>query len=154
MTTRSCPACGAVVPKRIGRCPSCGAGLGRRLMIVGLPGAFLAVIAVWIFIWMRNSAPRLTVQITPAIVLRSPDERGTDASAMIENPNPVPVDVTIRVRGFDISDRPVIEKTIGPFYHLPAGGSRPIQAYLDTTPLKSVTFEAIAVKPVDSSNRP
>jgi hypothetical protein len=66
------------------------------------------------------------------------------------HPNPTPVDVTIRVRGFDITDRPVIEKTVGPFRNLPAGGTRSIQAYLDTTPLKSVTFEAVAVNPVDS----
>jgi hypothetical protein len=92
----------------------------------------------------------VSVKITPAISQLSRDERGTDAWTTIDNPNPMPVDVTIRVRGFDITDRPVIEKTIGPFHHVPAGGTRPIQAYLDTTPLKSVTFEAIAVHPVDS----
>jgi hypothetical protein len=153
-STRPCPACGVVVPTRIGRCPSCRAWLGRRLIAVGLAGAFMAVISVWTLIQIRGlgwtAAPRLSVQITPAISGLSLDERGTDASVIIDNPNPMPVDVTIRVRGFDITDRPVIEKTIGPFHHLPAGGTRSIQAYLDTTPLKSVTFEAIAVNPVNS----
>jgi hypothetical protein len=126
--------------------------LGRRQIVVGLAAASLAVISAWTLILMRGpvwtAAPRVTVQITPAISLRSPDERGTDASATINNPNPMPVDVTIRVRGLDITDRPVIEKTIGPL-HFPAGGIRDIQAYLDATPLKSVAFEAIAVNPVD-----
>jgi hypothetical protein len=153
MTRRSCPACGVVVPRRIGRCPSCRAWLGLRLIAVGLAAAFLAVISAWTLILMRGpvwtAAPRVTVQITPAISLRAPDNRGTDALATINNPNPMPVDVTVRVRGFDITDRPCIEKTIGPF-HLPAGGIRDIQAYLDATPLKSATFEAIVVNSVDS----
>lgn len=153
MTARSCPVCGVVVPKRIGRCPSCRAWLGRRLIAVGLAGAFLAVISVWIFTQVRGpawaAAPRVAVQITPGISVRSPDESGTDAWATTDNPNPMPVDVTIRVQGFDITDRPVIEKTIGPFRNVPAGGNRDVQAYLGATPLKSVTFEATAVNPVD-----
>jgi hypothetical protein len=92
----------------------------------------------------------VSVQITPGGSRLSPDERGTDASATIDNPNPIPVDVTIRVRGFDLTDHPVIAKTVGPLPHVPAGGFRPIQVHLEATPLKSVTFETIAVDPVDS----
>ena len=36
MPTSSCPACGVVMAKRIGRCPSCRAWLGRRPVAVGL----------------------------------------------------------------------------------------------------------------------
>jgi hypothetical protein len=153
MTTRSCPACGVVVPKRVGRCPSCRAWLGRRRIAVGLAAAFLAVISAWTLILMRGpgraAAPRVTVQITSAFSVLSADEKGTDALATIDNPNPMPVDVTVRVRGFDITDRRVIEKTIGPFRNVPAGGNRPIETYLDATPLASVTFEAIVVTPKD-----
>lgn len=153
MAPRPCPACGAVVSKRIGRCPSCRAWLGRRRIAAGLVAALLAVASAWTLILMRGpawtAATRVTVRISPAISLRSPDERGTDALATINNPNLMPVDVTIRVRGYDITDRPVIEKTIDPF-HLPAGGTRDIQAYLDATPLQSVTFEPIAVNPIES----
>jgi Rubredoxin metal binding domain len=153
MTTTSCPACGVVVPSRIGRCPSCRAWMGRRRIAIGFAAVFLAIITAWILIQIRGrvwpAAPRLSVQITPAVSGLSADERGTDASAIVDNPNPMPVDVTIRVRGFDITDRPVIEKTIRPIRNLPAGGMRTIQAYLDATPLKSVTFEVIDVNPVD-----
>src|SRR5262245_60272947 len=111
MTTNHCPACGVVVPKRIGRCPSCQAWLGRRLVTVGLAGAFVAAIFAWTLIRIRapgaTAAPRVSVQITPGIAIRSPDNRGTDALATVANLNPVPVDVTVRVRGFDITDRPV-----------------------------------------------
>ena len=69
--------------------------------------------------------------------------------ATIDNPNPMPVDVTIRARGFGVTGRHCIERTVGPFRGVPAGGTRDIQVYLDATPLKSVTFEAIAVNPVD-----
>jgi hypothetical protein len=128
--------------------------LGLRSVAVCLGVVLVVVIFSCTFIMMRGAgwtaAPRVTVQVSPPISLRSPDQRGTDALATINNPNSVPVDVTIRVRGFDITDRPVIEKTIGPFHNVPAGGNRPIQTYLDATPLRSVTFEAIAVDPVDS----
>jgi hypothetical protein len=60
------------------------------------------------------------------------------------------VDVTVRVRGLDIADNAVIEKTLGPFHNVPARGIRDLQVYLDATPLKSVTFEAIDVTPSDS----
>jgi hypothetical protein len=154
MTTPACPACGVKLRKRVGRCPACRAWLGRRQTSVRLAGALIAVIAACALIHLHGLAwtatPPLSVQITPAISLRSPDDRGTDAWATIVNPNPMPVDVTIRVRGFDITDRPHIEKTIGPFPRLPPGGSRSIQAYLDATPLKSVTFEAVTVNPADA----
>ena len=154
MTATPCPACGVALPKRVGCCPACRAWLGRRQTSVSLAGALIAVAAAWALIHLRGltwtATPPLSVQITPAISLRSPDDRGTDARATIVNPNPMPVGVTIRVRGFDITDRPGIEKTIGPFPNLPPGGSRSIHAYLDATPLKSVTFEAVAVNPVDA----
>jgi hypothetical protein len=117
--------------------------------------AFLAAISACTFVLTRRlgptAAPGLRVQITPAVSMLSLDQRGTDALATIDNPNPVPVDVIVRVRGFDMTDRAVIKTTIGPFRNVPAGGSRPIQAYLDATPLKSVTFEPIAVNPIDSA---
>ncbi len=128
--------------------------VGTVRIAVGLAGAFMVVIFAWTVIQIQGlgwtAAPRVSVQITPAISRLSLDERGTDAWATIDNPNPIPVDVTIRVRGFDITDNFVIEKTVGPYHNLPAGGSRPIQVYLDATPLKSVTFESVAVDPVDS----
>jgi hypothetical protein len=157
MGTMHCPGCGVVVPEKLGRCPSCRAWLGHRLIAIGLAGALMAVGCAWALIQMRGpgqpAAPRLSVQITPGVPHLAPNASGTDTSATIDNPNPMPVDVTIRVRGFDITDRSVIEDTIGPFRNVPAGGFLPIQAYLDATPLKAVTFEAIAVKPV-KSDRP
>jgi hypothetical protein len=90
MTARSCPVCGVVVPMRIGRCLSCRAWLGRRLIAVGLDGAFMAVISVWTLIQMRGPgwpvAPQVSVQITPGISILSLDERGTDAWATIDTP--------------------------------------------------------------------
>jgi hypothetical protein len=125
--------------------------MGRRPIAVGLAALLLAIIAAGAIIAIRGlgwtPGPQLTVQITPAVSARSADDRGTDAWATITNSNAIPVDVTVRVQGFDISRRPFIEKRMGPFRHLPPGGSRDIQVHLDTTPLESVTVEPFAAAP-------
>lgn len=155
-TTKTCAMCGVVVLKRVGRCPSCHTWLGRRLIVLGVGAALLVVASTCALIGIRRiwwpPAPRLSIQISAGICLRSPDQRGTDALASINNPNSVPVDVTLSVRGFDITDRSVVEKTIGPFRNLPAGGNRAVQAYIDGTPLKSVAFEAVRVTPVTTED--
>jgi hypothetical protein len=119
---------------------------------VGVALASLAVATASTLIGIRvigwNAAPGVTVQITPGFSCLSRDERGTDAFATVKNPNRMPVDVTLRVRGLDITERPVIEKTVGPFRNIPAGGARDVQVYLDATPLTSVKFETVAVRPV------
>jgi hypothetical protein len=151
----SCPACGVVQPKRTGRCPACRARLRPNVVIVVLVGVFMAVACACALIQIRgfgwSAGPGMSVKITPGISARSNDDRGTDAWSSIENPNRVPVDVTIRVRGFDIADRAVVEKTIGPIRNLRPGAVRPIETYLDATPLKSVTFDAVAVDPADAA---
>jgi hypothetical protein len=152
----SCPACGVVQPKRTGRCPACRARLRPNVVIVVFVGVFMTVVFTCALIQIRGfgwtAVPRMGVKITPGISARSSDDRGTDAWSSIENPNPVPVDVTIRVRGFDIADRAVVEKTIGPLRNLRPGAVRPIETYLDATPLKSVTFDAVAVDPADADS--
>jgi hypothetical protein len=150
----SCPACGVVQPKRTGRCPACRARLRPNVVIVAFVGVFITVACAGAFFKIRgfgwSAAPGLSVKITPGISARSNDDRGTDAWSSIENPNSVAVDVTIRVRGFDIADRAVVEKTIGPIRNLRPGAVRPIDTYLDATPLKSVTFDAVAIDPADT----
>jgi hypothetical protein len=86
--------------------------------------------------------------VTSSVFFLSADERGTDAYATIDNPNRVPVNITVQVRGYDIADHVVIEETIGPVRRIAPGGSSPIQAHLAATPLHSVTFEAVDVHPI------
>ena len=150
----SCPVCGVVQPKRTGRCPACRARLRPNVVIVVLVGVFMTIAFTCALIQIRgfrwSGGPGLSVKITSGISARSNDDRGTDAWSSIENPNLVAVDVTIRVRGFDIADRAVVEKTIGPLRNLRPGAVRPIETYLDATPLKSVTFDAVAVDLADT----
>lgn len=154
---RSCPACGVVAPGRIGRCPSCGAWTGLGLAAVRLAAALAATIAVSALVWAlrpgRGASPAMGVRVTSGGSFLSADERGTDVSATIDNPNPVPVNVTVRVRGYDITDRVVVEEIIGPFRHVPPGGPYPIRAHLETTPLKDVTLEAVDIHPSNPRHR-
>ena len=153
-TASSCPACGVVVPGKLDRCPACGAGSGRRPIAGRMALASIAVVlAIGAIVWAgrfgRGPAPKTIVVVTSGIHRLSPDGRGTDAEATIDNPNPMPVDVTIRVRGLDIANRVVAEKTLGPYRGLPPGTARDIRTSFDMTPLASVTFEAVDVAPTD-----
>jgi hypothetical protein len=110
-----------------------------------------AIVAVFVVIgavrMVRRSPPAMRVQVTSGGSILSRDATGTDVMALIDNPNPVPVDVVVRVRGYDISDRVVVEQRIGPFRRVPPGGPYPVEGHLATTPLKSVSFDAVDVRP-------
>ena len=150
VTTRMCPACGVVAPGRRGPCPSCGAaGSARpgRIAIVLLAVTCAAALAAWGLTPARKPASGLSAQVIPGNFGYSADRRGTDAAATIENSNPVAVDVTVRVRGFDITNRAVAEQTLRPYRNIPPGGTRPIRAYFDMTPLRNVVFEVVEVIP-------
>jgi hypothetical protein len=153
-TTETCPTCGVVVPGRLGRCPACGVRSGRRPIVIGIALVSLAaVLGIGAFAWTRyfgrNPAPRPIIVVTPGVSRLSPDARGTDVAATLDNPNPMPVDVTIRVRGLDITNRVVVEKTLGPYRGLRPGTRRDIGTHLSATPLETVTFEPIDVAPTD-----
>lgn len=154
LTATSCPACGVVLPGRLVRCPACGVRPGRRpvgfRVIVVTVAAILAIGAVvWVGFVGRGRSPLLTVEVTPGVSRLSPDARGTDVVATIDNPNPMPVDVTVRVRGIDIAKNVVAEATLGPYRGLRPGAVRPIRHHFATTPLDSVAFEAVEVTPSD-----
>jgi hypothetical protein len=123
------------------------------LVAVRFAGSLAAMIAVLALIWVMRPGPGpssvMGVQVTADGFLVSVDARGTDVWATIDNQNPVPVDVAVRVRGYDIGDHIVVEKMIGPFRRVPPGGSYAIQTHLTTTPLKSVTLEAFDVHPTN-----
>jgi hypothetical protein len=123
------------------------------LVTVRIAALLAAAIAVSGLVWVMVSTWRarstMGVQVSSGGQLPSPDARGTDIWATIDNPNPMPVDLKVRVRAYDITHRVVLEKILGPFRRVPPGESYPIQAYLDATPLDSVTFEAVDVEPTD-----
>ncbi len=98
----------------------------------------------------RKPDPRSIVLVTSGASWLSADERGTDASAIIDNPGSAFVNVTVKVRGLDLANRVVIEKTLGPYRNVPPGGHRPIETYLDATPLESVAFDVVAVESIKS----
>ena len=155
--TRCCAGCGAVVPGRVGRCPSCGTWAGRDVVAKRAVMALAAVIAASVVVWaVRHGTARsavMRVRVTLTGFLLSRDAKGTDVSATIDNPNPVPVSLKIRIRGYDITDRVCLEETIGPFRRIPPGVPYPIDVHLGTTPLKSVDVEAVDVQPVETAGR-
>jgi hypothetical protein len=80
------------------------------------------------------------------------DERGSEVSATIDNPNPVPVDVIVLVMGHDITDRVVVQEKAGPYRRIPPGGPHVIQARLEATPLEKISVKTLEVRPSDPVN--
>jgi hypothetical protein len=88
-----------------------------------------------------NHSVAKNVLVTSDGVALSRDGRGTDAVGTIQNQNAFPVEVTVVAIGRDYSENAVLETKLGP-YRIKPGGSRPLQVYLDATPLKWVEFDA------------
>jgi hypothetical protein len=119
---------------------------------VGLLAALIALLVLGFIVRAgRGRSSGQGVQVTVEAVLRSADGHGTDVLGTIQNSNRGPVAMAVRARGYDIGDHVVVERTIGPFRDVGPGKPYPIQAYLDATPLKSVTLEPVEVQPVDAS---
>src|SRR3954454_8440078 len=101
--SRTCRGCGVVVPGRFGHCPRCGRWEGLGLLSTWLLGGLLVLVAVGALAWTTRllfpGEPTLDVQVTPGGVRLALDERGSEVSATIDNPNPVPVDVTVLIVG-------------------------------------------------------
>jgi hypothetical protein len=118
---------------------------------VGPLAALGAVLALGMAVRaLRSPSSTSGVQVTVDAVLRSADGRGTDVLGTIHNPSRQPLAMMVRVRGYDIADRAVLERTVGPFRNVRPGQPYAIQAYLDAVPLKTATFEPVDVHPADS----
>jgi hypothetical protein len=121
-----------------------------------LAGVLAVLVVVGALAWVARllfpGEPRLDVQVTPGGVRLALDERGSEVSATIDNPNPVPVDVTVLAMGHDITDRLVVQEMAGPYRRIPPGGPHVIQARLDATPLERVSFKTLEVRPSDPAD--
>lgn len=142
-----CRGCGVKVPWLVGACPSCGTWLGRRWMILGGLGTILVVIGVAVLVVDRfrdhsTLGPLAdNVHIGSSTHKVSADGRGTDVSGTFTNKNLVPVDVTVRIEGLDITDTVVVSHVLGPFKNIPSGRTHGFTHRFETTPLKTVRFE-------------
>jgi hypothetical protein len=99
--------------------------------------------AIW---WFSN--PVGGVEFTNVTHATSPDGKGTDVSATVTNARPVTVDVLVRVRGYDVANRAVVDEVVGPFRNVVPGSANVIDTYLQATPLESVTLEPYSVSEV------
>jgi hypothetical protein len=146
----TCRACGVALPEKLDRCPSCGAKLRRGRVAARIGVVILAIVAVIGLLSLRR--PRLDPALkegvqTSAGFRLSLDQKRTEVTGFIDNQNPVPVDVTVRVRGHDFGGNVVADFESGPFRKLAPGSSLPIQATLDLTPVKSVSIDVVEVAP-------
>ena len=73
------------------------------------------------------------------------DARRTDVTGYIDNDSDFPVNVIVRVRGFDHGDNLVSDIEVGPYRDLLPGTSQRIGAVLGLTPVKSVTMDVVEV---------
>jgi hypothetical protein len=101
--------------------------------------------------WFSN--PVAGVEFTNVAHATSLDGQGTDVWATVTNARPVMVDVFVRVRGYDIANRAVVNEVVGPFRNLVPGSATAIDAYLQATPLESVTLEPYSVNEVTRAAR-
>lgn len=152
----TCPGCGVVIPRTIGRCPACGhrlsvRGLVKRLLIAAVLVAGLAGATVGLVMW--SLAPPGKDGFTENVYVASngfrpaPDFRQTVVSGTLDNGNTVPVDVTVRAIALDFKDAVVATATLGPYRNLGVGQTLPFRHTLDLTPIKSVRFEVVKARP-------
>ena len=128
----TCPACGVVQARRIGRCPACGHRLRIAWLIyqaLGFVVAVTAALGVGWLVWTHWPLFDLKDEVTKKVFAASsgfrttPDFARTDVSGTLDNANAFPVDVTVRVIATDYGDKEVATETIGPFRFI--GAARP-----------------------------
>jgi hypothetical protein len=149
-----CPRCAVAVPPGTAHCPSCQRPLGRRRPVWGLVAAAvvgLAAGALALMGWLGAAGDgtdwAAKVTVSPGGIRLSADGRGTDVFGLLDNANPVPVDVTVRVVARDVAGDTIAREVAGRYRGVEPGRTLPIRHFIDSTPLETVEFEVIEARP-------